>query len=280
MLGKTFIFDQHDLCPEVWLSRNGDVNGDLYHKLLLALERASYRCADVVISTNETYKEVAITRGRKNPNEVFIVRNGPDLRKFQPVRAREDLRTNGEVLVGYLGNMNPQDGASYLLETASEIVKRHGRSNISFVLIGGGSQQQRLLQRSREMGLEGNVTFTGRISDEEMLARLSSCSICVQPDPLNPLNDKSTMNKAMEYMALGKPVVAFDLKETRVSCGDTALYATPNDVKDLADKILCLADNLALRLELGNKARHRVERELSWSYSVPNLLAAYEYAIR
>lgn len=280
MLGKKFIFDQHDICPEVFLSRGDGNIKSPYYTVLLALEKASYKLANAVISTNQTYKQIAIERGGKNPSEVFVVRNGPDLAKFCPVRAKEDLKKDGEILVGYLGNMNLQDGVDYLLEAAFEIVKKRGRSDISFVFIGGGSQQQRLSQKARAMDLQDKLTFTGRIPDDQMLATLCTCDICIQPDPLNPLNDKSTMNKAMEYMALEKPVVAFDLKETRVSCGNAALYAAPNNVIDLSNKILCLADNPVLRLELGKRGRNRVKREFSWSYSVPNLLAAYEHAIK
>jgi len=211
---------------------------------------------------------------------VAVVGNGPDLKKFRPVRPQQSLKKDGEVLVGYLGNMNLQDGVDYLLEAGFEIVKKRGRSDVLFVLIGGGSQQQHLLQKTREMDLQDKVRFTGRIPDDQMLATLCACDICIQPDPLNPLNDKSTMNKGMEYMALEKPVVAFALKETRVGCGNAALYARPSDVAGLADKILRLADNSVLRLRLGKRGRNRVKQELSWSCSVPNLLVAYEHAIK
>jgi len=278
MLGKRFVYDQHDLCPELFLSRGSGNDKSLYYKVLLALEKASYTLSDAVVATNETYKQIAIKRGLKKPSEIFVVRNGPDLGKFRSVDTQKSLKEDGEILVGYLGNMNLQDGVDYLLEAAFEIVKKRNRLDILFMFIGGGSQQQRLLRRSREMGLGDNVAFTGRVPDEQMLGTLFACDICVQPDPLNALNDKSTMNKAMEYMALEKPVVAFDLKETRISCRDAALYAMPNNVTDLADKILRLADNPALRFELGKSGRNRVERELSWSHSVPNLLTAYEHA--
>ena len=198
---------------------------------------------------------------------------------FSRAYAERDPSRNGHVLVGYLGNMNPQDGVEYLLDAASEVLRGRQGSDISFVVIGGGSDYEHLRQRCGQMGLGDRVTFTGRIPDEEMIARLSACDVCVQPDPLNALNDKSTMNKAMEYMALGKPVVAFDLKETRISCGDAALYAVPNDVGDLAEKIMDLARNPALRSELGRRGRRRVEQAFSWPHSVPNLLAAYDHAI-
>lgn len=279
MLGKKLVYDQHDLCPELWLARNGNAGGGLLYRVLRVLETASYKCADIVISTNETYREVALTRGGRDPNDVFVVRNGPDLEKFRPLEAQAGPNGNGKLVVGYLGNMNPQDGVECLLDAAVEVIRGRGRSDVSFVVIGGGSDYEHLRAKCGQMGLGERVTFTGRIPDDEMLARLRRCHVCVQPDPLNALNDKSTMNKAMEYMALGKPVVAFDLKETRISCGNAALYATPNEVTDLAEKILCLANDPALRAELGRRGRTRVEQELSWSHSIPYLLAAYEHTL-
>ncbi len=279
LLGKRVIYDQHDLCPELWLSRNGHTPGGLLYRVLRALEAASYKHADVVISTNETYKSVAITRGRKNPHDVFVVRNGPDLKKFRPIRIAKDPSKNGHALVGYLGNMNRQDGVEGLLDAAFEIVHTHGRSDVRFLVIGGGADYQHLVEKRDRMGLGGCITFAGRIPDKEMIARLCACDICVQPDPLNALNDKSTMNKAMEYMALEKPVVAFDLKETRISCGDAALYAVPNDISDLAKKILSLVDDPALRSTLGKRGRMRITETFSWPHSIPSLLAAYDHVI-
>ena len=176
--------------------------------------------------------------------------------------------------------MNPQDGVDYLLKAADDIIKKRARKNIKFVFIGGGSSQPRLFEESRKMGLGNNVKFTCRIPDNEMLSTLNACDICIQPDPLNPLNDKSTMNKAMEYMALEKPVVAFDLKETRVSCGNAALFVPPNDVVKLAEKICYLADNPEIRVRMATIGRDIVEKKLSWAHSIPNLLRAYNYVIK
>jgi glycosyltransferase involved in cell wall biosynthesis len=280
LLGRRFIFDQHDLSPEVYLSRPDGREGSLFHRALGWLEKASYRLADATIATNESYKAVAVARGDRRPDEVFVVRNGPNLQRFRKVPPRPGLKADGQVLVGYLGNMNPADGVHYILEAADHIVNERGRRDLRFVLVGGGSSQPALVERCREMGLEDFVSFTGRIPDDEMLATLSACDLCVQPDPKNPLNDKSTMNKVMEYMALEKAVVAFDLVETRVSCGEAALLATPNEVTSMTDCILALADDPARRQELGRKGRARVEEKLAWSYSVPHLLGAYEHALR
>lgn len=278
LLGRRFIFDHHDLCPELLLSRGSDGKG-LVYRILLSLEAASFRVADVVIATNESYREVAITRGRKHPGRVFVVRNGPDVQRFHPVPPRRDPRFEGKTVIGYIGNMNLQDGVEHLIEAARAIVFERRRSDVAFVLVGGGSQQQKLADRVREMGLGQHVVLTGRIPEEEVLGTLCACEVCVQPDPLNPLNDKSTMNKAMEYMALRKAVVAFDLKETRVSCGEAALYASAGSVTDLADKIVELVDKPQLRAELGQRGYDRVRQVLAWNHSVPHLLEAYESAL-
>ena len=274
--GKKFIFDHHDLCPELLLSRKEGKKG-LFYKILALLEHISFRISDAVIATNESYKKVAMTRGRKKEREVFVVRNGPDLKKFRRVEPVKGLRKKNEILVGYLGNMNYQDGVDYLLAAARYIVSC--RKDIRFVLVGGGSFQANLKTIASEMGLGDYVHFTGRLPDCEMLATLCACDICVQPDPVNALNDVSTMNKAMEYMALEIPVVTFDLKETRVSCGDAAVYATPNDITELGDRIMGLADDPALRKKMARLALERV-RTLSWEHSVPNLLGAYEFALK
>jgi len=277
-LGCRFIFDQHDLCPELLLSRERGVEKMFFYRALLFLERMSYRMAVVVISTNESYKRVAIERGGKRPEDVYVVRNGPDLKKFKIVEPEAGVKKDGEVLVGYLGTMNIQDGVDYLLR-AAQIIKAKDEKCIRFLLVGGGANQAYLMRLSDEMGLGGMVRFTGRLPDDEMLAALSAMDICVQPDPMNPLNDKSTMNKVMEYMALGKPVLAFDLTETRVSCGEAAVYAKPNEVEDLADQIIQLARDPLKRERMGRLGRKRVEQQLAWEYSEPKLLEACARAL-
>ena len=280
LIGKKFIFDQHDLTPELHVSLGSGSNKDLIYKILVLLENYSYKFADAVIATNNSYKNIAITKGGKKSEQVFVVRNGPDLNKFKIGPGKEGLISERDILVGYLGNMNPQDGVEYLLNAANDIITKRLRKDIKFVFIGGGTSQPLLVKRSKKMGLKESVTFTGRIPDDEMLEVLNTCDICVQPDPLNPLNDKSTMNKIMEYMALKKPVIAFDLKETRVSGGDIAIYVKPNDYIELADKIEYLADNKDLRIKLGKLGKERVEKKLAWNYSIPNLIAAYEYVLK
>jgi len=278
-IGKKFIFDHHDLVPELLMSRNHLESPDLVYRIARVLERCSFKLADAVISTNESYRDIALDRGGKIPGQVFVVRNGPDLNKFKPVCPKRGLKKKGEILVGYLGNMNPQDGVEYLLSAAEIIRDNFGAKNIKFVFVGGGGSQKRLMLEARNRCLEKDAIFTGRIPDDEMLGILSACDICVQPDPKNPLNDMSTMNKALEYMALEKPVVAFDLKETRVSCGSAAIYAKPNDPRDLAEKIVYLAAHEELRHYSGKMGRQRIEKELAWEYSVPYLIEAYGFVI-
>jgi glycosyltransferase involved in cell wall biosynthesis len=280
ILGVKFIYDQHDLCPELYLSRGGSKKGLLY-KILIYLEKCSYNIADVVISTNESFKKIALKRGGVKPQQVFVVRNGPNLEQFKPTKPKIGLKRNGNILVGYLGNMNPQDGVDCLLEAAHEIVINRQYHKIAFILIGGGSVQMNLKQQSAELGLKDYVKFTGRLKpDDQMMSILSACDICVQPDLINPLNDKTTMCKAMEYMALNKPVVAFDLLETRVSCGDAATYVYENSSVALADKIMELVDDPEKRLEMGSKGRSRIKSKFSWSHSIPNLLNAYELILK
>ncbi len=277
--GSSFIFDQHDLCPELYLSRVKNGHHSFYYRILKILEKLSYRFADIVMATNQSYKDTAIERGGKKPDNVFIVRNGPDLKKFKKTKPQTGLKKENEILVGYLGNMNIQDGVDYLLFAAKEVLKKHNRGDIKFVLVGGGSYQPFLCNKAKEMGLSNNIIFTGRIPDQQMLSVLNACDICVQPDPYNPLNDKSTMNKVLEYMALEKPLISFDLKETRVSCGEAAIYVKPNDINELAEKILLLADNHQLREKMASAGRERVEIKMSWEYSIPHLLNAYQKAL-
>ncbi len=279
LLGKKFIFDHHDLVPELVLSRGMIKPHSPLLKIFLFLEKCSFRLADAVIATNKSYKEKAISRGGKSPHEVFVVRNGPDLNKFKIMPPKEGLKKVGEVLIGYLGNMNPQDGVDYLLSASEHILITKKLSGYKFILIGGGTSLKSLQMKVRKSSLESSVTFTGRIPDDVMLPILNTCDICVQPDPFNSFNDLSTMNKVLEYMALAKPVVAFDLKETRISCGQAALYAEPNNTIDLAEKIIFLAHNPELRLKIGQLGRERIENMLAWDYSIPYLLQAYQYAI-
>jgi glycosyltransferase involved in cell wall biosynthesis len=278
LLGKRFVFDHHDLCPELYVARFGpQVEGNLFHRLLGLLEWAQFRTADLVISTNESYRQVAIGRGRVNPSRVVVVRSGPSRERFATVRPVDlGLKRGRPFLVAYLGVMAPQDGVDHLLWAAHHLVRVRGRKDVSFTLVGAGDSFQDLKALARDLGLDEHVCFTGRIPDEEVERVLATADVCVSPDPRNPLNDVSTMNKVLEYMACGRPVVAYDLREHRYSAAEGALYAQPNLVEDLADKIAVLLDDPGRRARMGEYNRRRFLEQMAWEYSAGELLRAYQ----
>jgi glycosyltransferase involved in cell wall biosynthesis len=277
LLGVKYIFDHHDADPELYLSKY-DKKGFLY-KVLLRLEKQSYRFSDVVIATNFSYKDLAITRGGLASDDVFVVRNGPDVETLKAVPPNPALKQGKPYLIGYVGNMNIQDGLDILLEVALHI-KNLGRRDIHFTCVGGGSELAKLRKMTQDMKLSDMVNFTGRIPDQELFDILSTADVCVNPDKPCQMNDISTMIKIMEYMALGKPIVQFDSKEGRFSANEASLYADKEDtVKDFAKKILGLLEKPDERRRMGEFGRRRVEEELAWKYSVPNLLAAYRRAL-
>jgi glycosyltransferase involved in cell wall biosynthesis len=263
-----FVFDHHDLCPELYLSRfpGDETQASLPYRGLRALERATHRSADHVISTNDSYREVAISRSGKKPAEVTVVRTGPDPDRLRRGEPRAELRRGRKYLAAYIGVMGPQDGVDIVVRAADVIVHELGRDDIAFTLIGSGDCYGELVALRDELGLAGHVEFTGRAPDELVGQIMSSADTGLSPDPKNPLNDVSTMNKTMEYMAFELPVVAFDLRETRVSAADAAVYVTPNDVREYAKAIVALMDDEAKRTQMGKRGRARVEQELAWSY--------------
>jgi glycosyltransferase involved in cell wall biosynthesis len=274
LFGKRFVFDHHDINPELYEAKFGKRGWG--RRLLVALERMSFRTADMVISTNESYRSIAIDRGGKDPRKVFVVRSGPDLSRIKRVPPNPDLKKGRRYLVGYVGVMGKQEGIDLLLQAVQLIVHTHGRTDIQFGLVGGGTELPAMRELARKLDVEDYVTFTGRAPDAELLEMLNTADICVNPDRANEMNDRSTMNKIMEYMALGKPVVQFDLTEGRVSAGDASWYARPNDVADLAQKKVALLGDENMRIHMGAIGRERVERVLSWQHEAPRLLAAYD----
>jgi glycosyltransferase involved in cell wall biosynthesis len=260
-----FVFDHHDLCPELYQSRFPG-GPRLPHKMLLALERMTFRTADRVISTNDSYRNVAITRGGKPTRDVTVVRTGPDPQRLQRGEAHPELRRGRRFLAVYIGVMGPQDGVDIVIRAADIVVHELGRDDIAFTLIGSGDCFGDLLVLRDQLGLADHVEFTGRAPDELVARILSTADVGLSPDPKNPLNDVSTMNKTMEYMAFELPVVAFDLRETRVSAGDAGTYVTPNDVREYATAIAELMDDAPRRSLLGKLGRTRVEQELAWSH--------------
>jgi glycosyltransferase involved in cell wall biosynthesis len=278
LFGKRFVFDHHDLCPELYVARFGSkVEGNLLHRMLGALEWAQFRTADLVISTNESYRRVATGRGRVRPERVVVVRSGPSRERFATVRPVDPgLKRNRPLLVAYLGVMAPQDGVDHLLRAAAHLVHVRGRRDVAFTLVGAGDSFEDLRALARELKLEEFVCFTGRIPDADVERVLATADVCVSPDPKNPLNDVSTMNKVLEYMACGRAIVAYDLREHRFSAGEGALYAEPNRVEDLADKIAVLLDDPARRERMGEYNRRRFLDQMAWEYSAGELLRAYE----
>jgi glycosyltransferase involved in cell wall biosynthesis len=278
LLGRTVIFDHHDLAPEVYQSKCHSTESNAVHKVLLAFERLTFRFADVVMSTNESYKRVAMTRGRVAEKDVFVVRNGPDLKRVVEAPANPGLKRGKPYLVFYIGTMGSQDGVDYLLRSVAYLIQERGRNDFHTVIMGGGVELEHLKRYAGELGITEHVTFTGRVPDAAVVEALNTADVCACPDPPTPLNSISTMNKTMEYMALGKPVVAFDLIETRVSAGDSALYAMGSDEKNFGDQIGRLLDDPDLRATLSATGRHRIHTALSWEHSKKPLRAAYRHA--
>ena len=243
---------------------------------MLAWERWSFKTANVSIATNESYKRIAIERGKMNPEKVFIVRSGPDMERLKILPPKPELKKGRKYLVGYVGVMGKQEGIDYLLRAVRYIVNDMGYTDIHFGLVGSGPEIGQLKAYAKELGVLDYVTFTGRVPDKEMLEMLNTADVCINPDVANEMNDKSTMNKIMEYMALGKPIVQFDLKEGRFSAQRASLYANKNDEVDLAKKIIYLLNNPRLREKMGKYGRTRIQNELEWKYEAPKLLAAYD----
>jgi glycosyltransferase involved in cell wall biosynthesis len=274
LFGVKYIFDHHDANPELYLSKYG--REDLFYKIQVWLERLTYASSDVVMATNDSYKNLAVRRGRLDPSDVFVVRNGPDLNAFKPVPPNPARKFGKKYLIGYVGTMSIQEGLDILINVA-EYVRNLGRCDIHFTCVGGGPGLAGLRKMAAGKGLEDMVTFTGRVSDEELLDILSTADVCVNPDKPCKMNDISTMIKIMEYMALGKPIVQFDVKEGRFSAGRASLYSDgDNMVADFAGKILWLLDHPEERHRMGEFGYRRVREQLSWEYSITNLLAAYE----
>jgi glycosyltransferase involved in cell wall biosynthesis len=269
-----FVFDHHDLCPELFQARFPD-GPALPYRGLRWLEKKTHRTADHVIATNESYREIAITRSGKRPADVTVVRTGPDPDKLKRGPADPAQKRGRKYLAAYIGVMGPQDGVDIVVRAANIVIRELGRDDIAFTLIGKGDCFDELVALRDELGLADHVEFTGRAPDELVTRILSTADVGLSPDPKNPLNDLSTMNKTMEYMAFELPVVAFDLRETRVSAEEAAVYATPNDVREYAQAIVDLVDDDAKRGDMGKLGRARVEDELAWPHSARSYLDVY-----
>lgn len=274
LFGKKFVFDHHDINPELYEAKFK--RRDVFYRALLWMERATFRLADISIATNNSYRAIAIERGKMDPEKVFVVRSGPSRSRIRVVPANDALKKGRRFLVGYVGVMGAQEGIQYLLQAAKRIVYDLKRDDVQFALVGGGPELGQMKEMASALKLDDRVTFTGRAPDALLLDVLNTADVCVNPDECNVMNDKSTMNKIIEYMALAKPIVQFDMTEGRYSAQDASLYARCNDAGDLADKIVALLDDPEARRRMGEYGHQRVVDVLEWSHEAPKLLAAYD----
>ena len=275
LLGVKFVFDHHDLVPELCESRWTGRQRSVMRAIAIWAERATFRASDFAIATNESYRDVALGRGALPRQRVRVVRSAPSMARYRAAEPRPELKNGRPHLVAYLGVMGPNDGIEHLLAAIAHVVHALARRDVAFVLIGGGDLQPRMVDAARALGLDGFVRFTGRIPEADVVGILSTADVCVAPDPKDALNDVSSMNKVVEYMAMGKPLVAFDLREARRSAGEAALYATPNDTADFGCKIVELLDSPERRRAMGELGRMRFETVLAWEHQKDALLGVY-----
>jgi glycosyltransferase involved in cell wall biosynthesis len=272
---KKFLFDHHDLSPEMYYSRFG--RKGLTYRFLLLLERLTFMTADAVITTNDTHRRIALERGKVSPERIFVVRSGPDHRVLAPGPPEEALKQGRRYMVSYLGVLNPQDGVDLFVKAVDHIVHQIGRDDVQFVIMGSGDAEQDLRALSRELAVDQHVHFTSWASMDTILRYLCTSDVCVDTMPKTPYSEAATLNKILEYMAAGRAVATFDLPETRISAQEAALYARPDDVPDLAAKIVSLLADQDLRAQMGQAGRRRIETELAWEHQQAELLAAYEF---
>jgi glycosyltransferase involved in cell wall biosynthesis len=272
--GARFVFDHHDLTPELYASRFGG-EGGLMHRATLVAEQVAFRLADVVLSVNESYRRIAIERGRRSPDDVAVVRTGPDLTRFTPTPPDPRLKQGRAHLLSYVGVMGPQDGVDQALRALAALRER--RDDWRAIFMGSGEVLEEMRALADELGIGDVVEFTGWVEHDFIRRVLSTSDVCLAPDPKNPLNDVSSMVKISEYMAMSKPMVSFDLKESRAAAGDAALFAA--DVDGFAALIDELLDDPARRETMGAAGRVRAEATLAWEHQERALLAAYERAL-
>lgn len=278
VLGKKIVFDQHDLSPEIYEMHSGGAKGKLVIGILRFFERLTYACSNVVIVVNECCRKIAVGRGGKKPEDIFIVRNAPTVESFKSARPDHTLKFGAKYLLSYVGMMGPQEGIDILLRGLRHLEIGHQRKDFHVLIMGNGTVFEAMKQYATELGVDQRITFTGHVDYERVMEGIASADVCLCPDPKTPLNDKCSHVKVVEYMSLGRPLVAFDLEEVRNSAGDAALYAEPNDEKDFAAKINLLLDAPELRESMGRIGRERVGKFLTWEHSKETLYAAYEKA--
>ncbi len=278
LFGVQFVFDHHDINPELFIAKFNKKN--FFYRLLLLLEKLTFKSADISIATNNSYKEIALTRGRMSADKVFVVRSGPDLKRLKILPPDENLKYGKRILIGYVGVIGQQEGIDHLLKSINMILNSFKYDDFHCTICGSGPALDEMKRLCSELHLNDYVNFTDRIPNEELLRILNTADICVNPDIWNAMNDKSTMNKVMEYMALGKPIVQYDLKEGKFSAQEASLYAKPNDIHDFAEKILYLVNNPGKRVVMGNFGYQRVLQNLQWVHEEPKLIDAYKQLLR
>lgn len=273
--GVKYVFDHHDICPELFEAKFGKTSGLLY-KSQLWLEKQTYKHCTFAFVTNESYKKIAIERGKMDPNKVIVLRSGPKLDRMKIQPPVENIKRGKKYMVGYLGVIGQQEGIEFILEAAKYCKETLNRNDIFWGIVGGGPHVAALREMCNKMGLDDCVEFTGRVPDQQLLDYLNTADVCVNSDTYNSMNDKSTMNKILEYMALAKPIVQFELTEGHYSAQEASLYAEQNNAKDMADKIIYLLENPETRKKMGEFGRNRVINELSWEHTSKALLEGYE----
>jgi len=273
LLGVKFIFDHHDINPELYLAKFEKKN--FFYYLMILFEKLTFKSANASIATNESYKEMAIQRGKMRPDQVYIVRSGPNLNRMKQTPHDESLKYGKSILIGYVGVIGQQEGVDHLLEALTILIQKFKFTDFHCTICGSGPAFGKMQRLADQLNLNNFVNFTGRIPDEQLLSILNTTDICVNPDVWNEMNDKSTMNKVMEYMALGKPIVQYELKEGRFSAQKASLYANPNDRNDFAKKILILIQDKNLRNKMGTFGKHRIKQELNWDIEEPKLIELY-----
>ena len=273
--GVKYVFDHHDICPELFEAKFGHTSGPLYFSQIF-MERQTYKNCTFAFVTNESYRKIAIERGKMDPEKVIVLRSGPKLERMKIQPPVESIKRGKKYMVGYLGVIGQQEGIEYILEAAKYCKEVLHRNDIFWGIVGGGPHVAALKEQCTQMGLDDCVEFTGRVPDQQLLDYLNTADVCVNSDTYNSMNDKSTMNKILEYMALAKPIVQFELTEGHYSAQEASLYAEQNNAKDMADKIIYLLENPEVRKKMGEFGRNRVVNELSWEHTSKALLEGYE----
>lgn len=274
--GKKFVFDHHDLTPEVYNARYKEGGNPFVYRVLVWMEKNTCRLADHILATNESYKAIEMERANIPADKITVVRNGPDLIHLRPIPPDPTLRQRGDTILAYAGAMGVQDGLDYLLRALWHLRVNYGRSDFYCVIMGDGDELPALKELATTLEINSHVWFPGWITGNDYVRYLASADICVDPDPANPFNNNSTMIKMMEYMAMAKPIVAFDLPEHRYTAKTAALYVPNNDERLFAGALAQLMDDPQLRVKMGKNGRKRIENKLAWKYAAQHLRHAYQ----